>query len=470
MHKKHIALVLALTLISIASISCAGGSNKPDDKSAAAPPESLRGTTAVTAPADSAAATPGIPVNLKSCQEIVERISGKKFKSDVKGAVQSVEEFRTFVKKDLDKSFDEESRWNQLALSKLGLLPKNYDMKKGLENLLVSQAGAYYDPETKCMYFIKINMPQMEMETMVIHELTHALQDQYYDLGKLIKTANNSDQETAIRYLVEGEATYVMTIAQLEKMGITFAPDSPMMEMAFSRYKNLGRKDLLELSTSMAEQYKETAPDLYESIIALKDVPDYLFWLLIAPYYHGAYSIHTMVTIDEKQKNWQLVSGTYKNPPISTEQMIHTKKLAEPRDTPESITPPQAGDEWTILAENTMGEFGFWILFSSYAKGKAGEASEGWDGDKYFLLQNNKTKDIVLFLSTIWDSDNDAYESFNAYQKVLNKLYPDAQVQEVINGKKTITYTLPDNTRTTLTLANKTWLSVQDIPPVIEWK
>ena len=154
MHKKHIALVLALTLISIASIRCAGGSTKPDDKSAAPPPESFRGTTAVTAPADSIAAAPGIPVNLKSCQEIVERISGKKFKSDVKGAVQSVEEFRAFVKKDLDKSFNEEGKWNQLALSKLGLLPNNYDMKKGLENLLVSQAGAYYDPETKFMYFI----------------------------------------------------------------------------------------------------------------------------------------------------------------------------------------------------------------------------------------------------------------------------------------------------------------------------
>jgi hypothetical protein len=303
----------------------------------------------VTAPANSVATPPEITADMKSCQEVVERISGKKFKSEVKGEVQSVEEFRSFVRKDLDKSFDEKSRWNQVALSKLGLLPKNYDLRKGLEDLVVSQGGAYYDPESKCMYFVKINMPSLLIETMVIHELTHALQDQYYDLGKLIKTASNSDQETAIRYLVEGEATYVMTIAQLEKMGITFSPDSPMLEMSFSRYKSLGHKELLELSMSQAEQYKETAPDIYESTIALKDTPDYLFWLLTAPYYHGAYSVHTLVTINEKQRNWQTIDEIYKNPPISTEQMIHTGKLTEPRDNPETIAPPHPNDTWTML-------------------------------------------------------------------------------------------------------------------------
>jgi len=409
--------------------------------------------------------------NMKSYQETVERVSGKKFKSDVKGKIQSVEDFRNFVKKDLDKSFTEQSKWEQMALAKLGLLPKDYDLRKGIENLVVSQAGAYYDPASKYMYFVKLNMPVLLIETMVIHELTHALQDQYYDLEKLIKTADNSDKETAIKYLVEGEATYVMTIAQLEKMGMTFTADSPMLELSFSRYKNLGRRELLELSTSMADQYKETAPDIYESIVALKDTPDYLFWTLIAPYYRGAYSIHALVNVNEKQRNWQIMDQIYKNPPVSTEQMIHTEKLTEPRDNPSTVPIPTL-DDWNILSENTIGEFGFWILYSKYLKGKANEASEGWDGDKYMLIQHNKTKDIALYLSTVWDSDNDAYESFNAYQKIISKKYPSAELKNTEkpeSGQMKYSYTTADNKLIILTLKGNTWCSAEDIPLNIGW-
>lgn len=225
---------------------------------------------------------------------------------------------------------------------------------------------------------------------------------------------------------------------------------------------------------SQAEQYKETAPDLYEAIIALKDAPDYLFWTLIAPYYRGAYSIHTMVTIDEKQalpsseqRNWQVMDHLYKNPPVSTEQMIHTGKLTEPRDNPEPVRPPQLGDDWTILSENTLGELGFWILFSNYAKTRANEASEGWDGDKYMLLQHNKTKDIALYLSTVWDSDNDAYESFNAYQKIISKKYPSSELKNTEKseaGQVRYSYTTTDNKLIILTLKGNTWYSVEDVP------
>jgi hypothetical protein len=392
--------------------------------------------------------------NIKSYQEIVERISGRKFKTEVKGKIQSVKEFRDYVNKDIATYFEGKGKWSQTALSKLGLLPKDYNLRKGLENMVVSQAGAYYDPESKCLYIIKINMPPMEIEIMLIHEMMHALQDQYYDLGKLLKQADN---EAAIKYLVEGEATYVMTIAQMEKMGLTFNQDSPILEMSFSRYQNMGRKELLELSMIQAERYKNTAPDLYDALISLKDTPDYLFWTLNAPYFRGAYSIHSMIAMDEKERNWQAIEKTYKNPPVSTEQMIHPKKLTEPRDNPEPVLSPDLGADWTILAENTLGEFGFWILFNNYIEGKAIEASEGWDGDKYFLLQNNKTKDIALYLSTIWDSDNDAYESFRAYHKVLTKLYPAAKIEESGKDKQEITLSLPDNSRIVLTREKNAW-------------
>jgi hypothetical protein len=411
--------------------------------------------------------------NMKSYQEIVERISGRKFKAEVQGKIQSVEEFREFVKKELDKYFNEQGKYTQLALSKLGLIPEDYNLRKGLEDLVVSQGGAYYNPATKCMYIVKVNMPSLAIETMLIHELTHALQDQYYDLDKILKQAQNDDTETALKYLIEGEATYVMTIGQLEKMGITFAPDSPMLQKIFDRMKKMSRKAVLDSAMINAESLKNTAPDLFNAIIGLKEVPPYLFWTLYAPYYQGAYSIHKLITFDAKQRNWEIIDRIYQNPPVSTEQMLHINKLIKKRDEPTTISRPSLEKGWDVLSENTLGEFGFWVLYDQYTQEDATVASEGWGGDKYFLVQYDKTGDIVLYLSTAWDSDKDAEESFKAYQKVISKKYLSAEIkkQEKDPGKTNkITYTTYQNKLIILTLTNNTWTAIEEIPSGMEIK
>ena len=405
--------------------------------------------------------------NMKKYQEIVERTTNKKFKEAVRGKVQSEKEFKEFVGKELDTAFEGSGKYTELSLIKLGLLPKDYNLRRGLENLFLSQAGAYYDPKTKYMYILKTQLPPNEIETMLVHELTHALQDQYYDLEKLIKQADNTDKETAIKYLVEGEATYVMTIAQLEKMGMTFTTDSPMLEMAFDRMKHLTRKEMLDLAIANAEHLKETAPDVFNAVNELKKAPPYLFWTFNAPYLQGAYSIHKLVSFNNDQRNWETVSTLYQKPPVSTEQMIHIDKLSEPRDNPEPVLTPNLGDDWTIISENTLGELGFWILYSDYTNAKASEASAGWDGDKYMLFQHNKTKDIALYLSTVWDSDNDAYESFNAYQKIISKKYPSAELKNTEkseSGQVKYSYTSADNKLIILTLKGNTWYSLEDVP------
>ena len=64
-------------------------------------------------------------------------------------------------------------------------------------------------------------MAEVLMEPTVVHELTHALQDQTFGLEsrmKGLRAASNEDVENAFRFLVEGEATYVMMLAALRKL------------------------------------------------------------------------------------------------------------------------------------------------------------------------------------------------------------------------------------------------------------
>ncbi|MFH1231099.1 MAG: hypothetical protein V1709_06335 [Planctomycetota bacterium] len=450
MSKKYIAILILLLSVGISFIY-AQSEGKDESKDRLSPDDIQR--------------------NMKSYKSTVEKIRGRKFKSDVPFQIQSAKEFKEFIAQEWDKSMKDKGQLVQSALIKLGLLPKNYDLKKGFEGLLAGQAAAYYNPETKSMYLLKTDYPPQEVDTIMIHELSHALQDQYCDLTKF-NNPTDDDKDAALKYLIEGEATYIMTIGGLERMGISFTPDSPVLELTFNRMKLMGRRELLQLNMASAELYKKLSPDIAESLKNLNNVPSYLFWVLQAPYLHGAYAVHNLVTLDEKQKNWRVIDGLYENIPVSTEQMIHPDKLIEPRDDPATIPRPSLTEDWMVLYENTLGELGFWILYSQYAKNDARQASEGWGGDKYFLIRNNKTNDTILCLSTVWDSEEDAYESYKAYQKVINKKYSTVEIQKIEkdnNGAEKIVY-ITGNNKIILTLKNNKWTAIEGIPAEMDWK
>ncbi|MDI6733649.1 MAG: hypothetical protein QME51_07590 [Planctomycetota bacterium] len=472
---KKICLLLTVLIIAAAPFSCS--QVKKDSTETLLPKD----VTKTLSPKDSTEtlSPEEITKNIKSYQSVVEKIRGLQFKSDVTCKIQSLDEFREYVKTKIDESFTKEGKWVQLALSKLGLIPSDYNLRKGLEDAVVSQAAAYYSPETKCFYLLKSNQPALEVYVTIIHELTHALQDQYYNLDKLIKQiSNDEDKGMAFKYLIEGEATYVMTIAMLEKMGMTFTTaDNPVLDMSFERYKMLGRKEMLEQTAIKAQGYKEINPELYETTIKLNDLPPYIFWSLIAPYYRGAYSIHKLVTLDAKQRNWKAVDELYKNLPSSSEQMIHITKLKDPRDDPSEIAQIPPPDGWTTLYTNSLGEFGFWVLYDLYCPDNASKSSKGWDGDKYFLFQHNKTEEVALSLSTVWDSDKDARESFEAYQSVMSRKYPNSEMKKEKDkdGTERVIYDFSEQAvqsgttqtgkkQAILTLKNNTWISVEDLP------
>src|SRR5205809_433150 len=72
------------------------------------------------------------------------------------------------------------------------------------------QVAGFYDPHTKTMNMADWIPP--EMQSMVLsHELTHALQDQNYDLDKFLHAARDNDDATSARQaIVEGHAMAAM--------------------------------------------------------------------------------------------------------------------------------------------------------------------------------------------------------------------------------------------------------------------
>src|SRR5207245_2128352 len=75
---------------------------------------------------------------------------------------------------------------SELVLKKFGLIPRDFDLRRFLVTLLREQVAGYYDYKTRTVNLL--DWVDVEQQKPVLaHELTHALQDQSFDLGKWMK-------------------------------------------------------------------------------------------------------------------------------------------------------------------------------------------------------------------------------------------------------------------------------------------
>jgi len=106
---------------------------------------------------------------------------------------------------------------SEISMKKLGFLPRGFNLREFLVKATGNEIAGYYDPENKMISLLNW-VPADRQEPILAHELTHALQDQNYDLRKwmkaLEKPASDSkpeDDDGAIarKAVVEGQAMVV---------------------------------------------------------------------------------------------------------------------------------------------------------------------------------------------------------------------------------------------------------------------
>ena len=124
-------------------------------------------------------------------------------------------------------------------MKKFGLLPRTFDLKEFLVRANGQQVAGFYDDETRTISLLNW-IPRDKQEPILAHELTHALQDQNYDLKTWSKAGMSrgtsirsgkfevDDEETLIaRHAVtEGQAMVVFFDYMLAPTGRTLK-DTP---------------------------------------------------------------------------------------------------------------------------------------------------------------------------------------------------------------------------------------------------
>ena len=287
----------------------------------------------------------------------------------------------------------EDAHQDAVELSAFGLLDANFDLIKFYTDLYSEQIAGYYDDQNKEMYVIQgEGFKGLERMTYA-HEYTHALQDQNYDFQKGLKLSDedckqDSERCSAIHALLEGDAT----VAQLQWFA-EFAT-------------NQDRIDVLGATAGMKSPVYDSAPDFMKQ--------DFLF-----PYTEG----QTFVEALKGRDGWASVDAAFKNPAVSTEQILHPERY--PDDQPVKVTLPDLttslGNGWNELEQDVVGE---WYTYLILAHGidpktqlddkQARQAAEGWGGDAYAVYTNGDK--IILILATQWDTENDAAEFTDAFR------------------------------------------------------
>lgn len=364
---------------------------------------------------------------LDSIQRELEEIRNAKFKHSVKVANQTLDDFGTYLDKMLEKQFSKGVEKNcDKIVRKLGLYrgPEIKDFKSLAKMVMQSQAAAYYDPATSTFYIVMQNLPANMLNSVFAHELYHGFQDQHHDLNEFILSqiegGLNDDELLARQALVEGEATYLMTLWTFKKQ-FGSVPAPSFLDMAMKMQAKLDVKKILEMLKSGSVPFAQDS-DMGKAISAMDDIPPFMIETMVGAYLKG------MAFVFEIQKQgWEKVEELYKRPPVSSEQILHPKKWLS-KENPYKVEWPsfehKTFTDWNLLESNTIGEIQWRIIFNEHDLAETGlKAAEGWDGDAFAVLEHKQSGKLLLLIYTSWDSEADAKEFFEAYKLLLKVKY-----------------------------------------------
>ncbi len=141
----------------------------------------------------------------------VEKLRHLRFEHAVPAEVLPPAKFRKRVTQDHAKTTKKQRRSlavSEAELRALGLVAGNFDLFRATNDVQGSSVLAYYDSHAKKIV-VRGTTLDAEARITLAHELTHALQDQHYDLERLDREAKSSGAQDAELALVEGDATRI---------------------------------------------------------------------------------------------------------------------------------------------------------------------------------------------------------------------------------------------------------------------
>ena len=288
----------------------------------------------------------------------------------------------------------EEIRAEETTLKKLGLVPRDFDLKKMTIDLLTEQAAAFYDYQKKKLFVIESGSgggPDFAQRPVLVHELAHALADFHFNLEKYILKGKNDDAAVARQAVMEGQATWLMSEYMLFKMGTS-----------------------LRKAPEMADVFNQVGGAAQGGFPVFDSSPLYLRESLLFPYTKG-FAFQQAVIQKYGDRGFKEV---FANPPASVPQILHPEKYFNKVMPTKPKLPKASTKGYEGLIEGGVGELEHQILLRLYAEDQI-ELATKWRGGQVKILENRKTKNVLMLYASEWETEADAKAFHEAYQRIL---------------------------------------------------
>ncbi|HKW19517.1 MAG TPA: hypothetical protein VJO35_18555 [Terriglobales bacterium] len=352
--------------------------------------------------------------------------SGFPLHSPVKRRMISPDDLEDSARANLNKQeYADRFARSELTMKKFGLLPRDFDLKEFLIKVQRKEIAAYYDDDTKTISLLN-TIPVEQQEAILAHELTHALQDQNYDLKKWMKAESQAgngtgsmdgsdESSTARRAVIEGQATVVFIDYLLAKLG-----------------RNIeNTPGIIYRMEDPAVKYAVDSQMMHDAPMLLREWGTF-------PYREGLIFEGELLQAGSKKLAFQ---GVFAHPPRTTHEVIQPRAYLD-HETLAPIPIPDAkailGDGYELYDSGSLGELDVRaLLWQLGTRTLADDLSKNWRGGSYVAFRKKSSaaasiSDLKLLYVSRWSSPEAAQRFANFYVKAVSRRYqtatPDANV------------------------------------------
>jgi hypothetical protein len=263
----------------------------------------------------------------------------------------------------------------------LGLIGSGDDLAEGLFLEMAQAAVVYFDQQANELLVAGDTAEFTPYQrSTVIHELVHALTEQYFRSGSTLaelKADGSFDHIDAYRALVEGDATYVQ----------------------FLYLQGLSSED----RSDAALEALESAP------AALEGAPAFVSNEVVFPFDSGLEFVTALV----RGGGLAAIDRAYIDSPASTEQVIHIERY-QGGEAPRKTNPVEVDlPGYEEAAAAVWGELGMIRLLTGIlTPGFTTQTADGWGGDSFLVTVNES--DVAFVLRYRGDTEDDTIEVVEA--------------------------------------------------------
>jgi hypothetical protein len=305
---------------------------------------------------------------------------------------------------------------SELVLKKFGLLPADFEVQGFAQHTGADGLAGFYDSRAKTMYLLNW-IPLDKQRPVMAHELTHALQDQNYDLqawksgraGGKDRPGRPDETLDARTAATEGQAMLIYLDYMLQPTGTSLAQAGDRIDA-----------------------FKNQLMSVYDSPVEFKNAPLVFKEMSTFPYFDGfAFELEVL----KRAGTEAAFAGVFAKPPRDTHDIMHPEDyLADVRPT--SVQPGEIrskiGDGYSVYDTGLVGELDVRTMSKQFGReNDAYSVAAFWDGGAYVAVKKSKSakktdselaaSDLAIMYVSRWKTNAAARRFAEIYRDALLK-------------------------------------------------